>query len=47
MMASSVAKPSHFNADPDPAFHFDVDPDPSCQFDPGPDLDPPMLQMTL
>jgi hypothetical protein len=47
MIASSFAKPSHFDADPDPAFHFDVDPDPSFQFDPGPDLDPPMQQMTL
>jgi len=29
-IATSVADPHHFDADPDPAFHFDADPDPDA-----------------
>jgi len=40
ILASSVADPHHFYADPDPTFNSDADPDPTFQFDADPYLDP-------
>ncbi len=41
---SRVADPTHFNADPDPAFNLNADPGPAFHFNADPDPDPAPLE---